>query len=275
MDAPGWLSQRQADVPPGAGWLGTNERRVLATLRVVPRRAAWRLGRWTAKAALSAKLGAQPDRIEVLAAPDGAPEAWLDGERAAVSVSLSHRGDRALAVITDVPAVVGCDLELVEPRSAAFIREWLAPAEQRLVRGCDEAGRAVLANLIWTAKEAAAKVRREGLRLDVRRAVVSLADTSAPPFDDWRSLHVQWGDGAVATTSGWWRAEPGWVMTIACEPALGVPRELELGLELRRSRAKSVAPTQRRRETAPTEGVLRMPWPPDGGRLTRYGSIDR
>ena len=36
-----------------------------------------------------------------------------------------------------------------------------------------------MTNLVWTAKEAAAKIRREGLRLDVRHAVVAPADAGA------------------------------------------------------------------------------------------------
>ena len=110
---------------------------------------------------------------------DGAPEAWLDGRRCPVSISLSHRAGRALAAVARrADAVMGCDLELIEPRSGAFVREWLAPAEQRLVGDRDGRERALLANLIWTAKEAAAKVRREGLRLDVRHAVVTLGGES-------------------------------------------------------------------------------------------------
>ena len=219
-DAPGWLSRRQADVPAGDEWLSDAEREVLARLRVAPRRASWRLGRWTAKAALGSWLEVEPAAVEVLAAPDGAPEAWLHGARATVSLSLSHRGDRALAVVVDAPAVVGCDLELVEPRSGAFIREWLTETEQQLVFGCDEARQALLANLIWTAKEAAAKVRREGLRLDVRAAVVSFAERGATT-EGWRPVHVDWGDGLA--TAGWWRTEPGWVMTIAASPAWTAP----------------------------------------------------
>jgi 4'-phosphopantetheinyl transferase len=221
MDAPAWLSQRQGDVPAGDEWLSVNERRVLARLRVSPRRAAWRLGRWTAKAALGARLGVPPDAIEVLAAPDGAPEAWLRGARAPVSISLSHRGHRALAVVADVPRVVGCDLELIEPRSGAFIREWLAAPEQHLLFGCDDARQALFANLIWTAKEAAAKVRREGLRLDVRAAVVTFSERGAEA-GGWCPVQVDWDDGAI-TTAGWWRREPGWVMTIAAEPAGSAP----------------------------------------------------
>ncbi len=44
MNAPGWLSRREADVPTGEEWLGEREREVLAGLRIAPRRASWRLG---------------------------------------------------------------------------------------------------------------------------------------------------------------------------------------------------------------------------------------
>ena len=50
-----------------------------------------------------------------------------------------------------------------------------------------EAERAQIANLVWTAKEAAAKVRREGLKLDLRYTLVTpgqsaqLIQPSEPP----------------------------------------------------------------------------------------------
>lgn len=212
MGAPRWLTLCRADVPADDDWLGPRERTVLATLRIAPRRDAWRLGRWTAKSATSAFLALPPERIEILAAPDGAPEVWVSGERAAVSLSLSHRAGRALAVVTPSPCVVGCDLEVVEPRSDAFVREWLAPPEQALVAGLAGAARDRTVNGLWTAKEAVAKVRREGLRLDVRQALVDVPE----PGPGWRALHVRW-DGH--STAGWWRDEPGWVMTVAGDPA--------------------------------------------------------
>jgi 4'-phosphopantetheinyl transferase len=224
MTAPGWLTGSLAEVPDGDGWLGVRERRALDPLGVEKRRQDWRLGRWTAKAAVAAWLALPESRIEILAGSDGAPEAWLDGERAPVSVSLSHRGGRALAAVTAAPAVIGCDLELVEPRSGAFIREWLAPAEQRLVATFDGPERDRIANLVWTAKEAAAKVRRAGLRLDVRRAAVEVPD-AAVPAATWRPLFVDWRQEG-ATTAGWWRDEPGWVMAILGEPAPARPRRL-------------------------------------------------
>jgi 4'-phosphopantetheinyl transferase len=222
--APGWLTQTVADVPPGDGWLGPVERSVLGGLRVDARRVAWRLGRWTAKRALGVSLEVGVDRLEVLAADDGAPEAWLDGERLPRSISLSHRGDRALAVVAAPRHTVGCDLELVEPRSGAFIREWLSPSEQRLVLNSEDGGQPLLANLIWAAKEAAAKVRREGLRLDVRRAVVTPDDFESGS-GAWRRMHVDWREPAAAT-GGWWRTETDWVMVIAGEPTPAAPRQL-------------------------------------------------
>ena len=220
---PGWLIRCSADVPAGDAWLSARERRTAAGLRARRRRRDWRLGRFTAKAAVGAWLSIAPDRVEILAAADGAPEAWVDGERAPLSVSLSHRAGRALAVVAQAPGVVGCDLERVEPRSGAFVRGWLAPAEQGLLAAHAEADRPRLANLVWTAKEAAAKVRREGLRLDVRHAAVAPAGAGAQD-GAWRALRVQWSDGGPPV-SGWWRAEPGWVMTIAGDPA--PPRPLE------------------------------------------------
>jgi 4'-phosphopantetheinyl transferase len=205
MVTPGWLTRSLADVPDGDAWLGAAERIVAAGLRG-KRLEDWRLGRWTAKAAVGAWLGVETGRVEILAAPDGAPEAWLDGRRAPLSVSLSHRAGRALAAVAPAPATIGCDLELVEPRSDAFIREWLT---------------ADAANLLWTAKEAAAKVRREGLRLDVRRAAVELGRAGS----GWRPLAVTWPEGDP--TSGWWSEGSGWVMAIAGAPAPGVPRGLE------------------------------------------------
>jgi len=139
-------------------------------------------------------------------------------------VSLSHRAGRALAVVIDAPKVAGCDLEVIEPRSEAFVRQWMAPPEQRLIDDSDASERPLFANLLWTAKEAASKVRREGLRLDVSAAVVTLGGASERS-GSWRPLQVRF-DGEARPTAGWWRVEPGWVMTVVAEPAPNVPRKL-------------------------------------------------
>lgn len=223
--APRWLTACAADVPVDDAWLSAAEQRVLAGLRVEKRRTDWRLGRWAVKQAVAEVHDVAAGRVEVLAAPDGAPEAWFEGARMPVSLSLSHRGGRALAVVAPGRAAVGCDLELIEPRSGAFVREWLAPVEQELLSSREGLDHARLANLFWTAKEAAAKVRREGLRLDVRGARVELASGGRTGAAGWQPLRVVWRD--APPTDGWWRDEPGWVMAIAGAPE--PPRRLRSG----------------------------------------------
>jgi 4'-phosphopantetheinyl transferase len=226
MSRPGWLTRSLADVSAGDAWLGLREQRRLGGYAFPRRRADWRLGRWTAKAAVGAWLSVAPERVEILAAADGAPEAWLDGRRAPVSVSLSHRDGRALAAVVDAPAIVGCDLERIEPRSPAFVREFLSDAERQLLGDCDDDERARLANLLWSAKEAAAKVHREGLRLDVRHAVANPGDSPAPATR-WSPLRVDWPEaGEPARMTGWWRTEPGWVMVVAGVPSPDQPTSI-------------------------------------------------
>ena len=93
---------------------------------------------------------------------------------------------------SDSPAV-GCDLELVEPRTPGFVADFLTAAEQRLVASRptgDE--RDAAANLIWSAKESALKVLRTGLRRDTRSVEVALA---APRDDGWGALTVRAVEG--------------------------------------------------------------------------------
>lgn len=214
-----------ADVPDDDGWLGARERALHERLAIPRRRASWRLGRWCGKAAACAWLDAPPSRVEILPAGDGAPDVWLDGRPAPVSLSLSHRAGRALAVIGPGSRPLGCDVELIEPRSGAFVRDWLAPSEQRLVAAArDGFARDTVANLMWTGKEAAAKVRRAGLRLDLRRAVVQLEPRCDGP---WRGLRVTWATGE--STTGWWRTEDEWVMAVAGTGEQAAPRGLAPG----------------------------------------------
>jgi 4'-phosphopantetheinyl transferase len=221
MQAWAWLSRSHADVPADDGWLGARERMALDGLKVEKRRADWRLGRFTAKAAAAAWLGVPAGEVEILAAPDGAPDAWIGDELAPVSLSLSHRAGRAAAVVADAYCPVGCDIELIEPRSDQFVREWFSPWEQELVFAAGERQH-LLANLLWTAKEAAVKARREGLRLDPRHAVVDLGNGSWP----WRPLSVTWDDEPWSV-DGWWREYGGFVLAVVAERlGLAAPDDL-------------------------------------------------
>ena len=216
----GWLTRDLGDVPRHDRWLSEPEREALSALQVPKRRADWRLGRWTAKAAVAAWRKVPLEAVVVVAADDGAPEALIDGGPAAVALSLSHRAGRALAAVGDPLSALGCDLEALEPRSPAFLREWLAPTEYDLVMAQAGEGRDLAANLVWTAKEAASKARREGLRLNVRKALAE-ADAMAQSPGTWARLRVTWENGLVE--SGWWRRDPGWVMALVSDPVCELP----------------------------------------------------
>jgi 4'-phosphopantetheinyl transferase len=215
----GWLTRALADVPTHDRWLSERERDVLATLRIPKRRDDWRLGRWTGKAAVAARRGVDAAEVEILAAADGVPEALVGGTPISLALSLSHRAGRALVAVRDGPGTLGCDLEVVEARSPAFMREWLGPGERRLVEAAQGELRDVAPNLVWSAKEAASKARRGGLRLNVRRAVVELDDLEGRQRS-WHRVRVAWDEGPVEV--GWWRREPGWVMTVVGD-SVGVP----------------------------------------------------
>jgi 4'-phosphopantetheinyl transferase len=207
-----WHHARGGEVPADDEWLTPNERAVVAGLAVAKRRADWRLGRWTAKALLSAELGVPVDRVEVRAADDGAPEPYVDGGLVGLSLSLSHRDSIAVAAVAPLPTRVGVDLETLETRSDAFVREWLSVDERLALPDAGDA-RDVAVLRCWTGKEASAKVLREGLRLDVRHAVV-VADAAS---SSWQPMKVTWRTEGI-THRGWWRLGDIGVLAVVTDP---------------------------------------------------------
>src|SRR5215475_860813 len=141
-----WLEQTEAQVPEGNDWLSPGEAEVLGRLRFAKRRADWRLGRWTAKNAVARRLGAELEteglrNIEIRAAASGAPEVFFEGERAPVSISLSHRASLGACAVGTAGMALGCDLEFVEPHCATFAVDYFLPEEQELVAAAGLANR--------------------------------------------------------------------------------------------------------------------------------------
>jgi 4'-phosphopantetheinyl transferase len=109
-----------------------------------------------------------PSRVEVRHHVTGAPEAYMDGRPLDIGISLTDRAGWAECLLGDTAGRIGCDLELVDPRSAAFVRDYFTAAERAFV-GADP----LAANLLWSAKESALKVLRTGLRRDTRTVEVT------------------------------------------------------------------------------------------------------
>lgn len=238
MDPPpriAWLLQSGADLPADDVWLAPAERETQDRLRLPPRRAQWRLGRWTAKVALARWLDLPRGafaRLELRVAADGAPEPWADGAPLPMVLSLSHCGEQGLVALADAPLALGADLERVEARSAAFVRDYFTATEQRWLAAAALAGGAEAlaerATLLWSAKESALKALRTGLRRDTRSVevvvppalpVVPGAAATAPPGAGaaWAPLLVQDLERARRFSGAWCRSGDQ-VLTVVAEP---------------------------------------------------------
>lgn len=205
-------------------------------MRFTKRRTEYLLRRWVGKQAV-AVLGetlavdrpadrGSLARIEVANRPTGEPYVLVDGVPAGLSVSLTDRAGWAVCVIGPDRARVGCDLELVEPRTAGFVDDVLTGAEQRHVeRAATEGQRDEAANLLWSAKESALKVLGTGLRRDTGSVQVELADPAPDATGQgWSALRVAVaGDGELP---GWWRRDGRFVLTVVADERFPSPEPL-------------------------------------------------
>jgi 4'-phosphopantetheinyl transferase len=223
-----WLARGEDQLPATADWLSAAERNRADALRYTKRRTDFLLGRRTLKLAVARVIGWPDDpatlaRIEGRNAPSGAPRLYIDGQPAGRGVSLTDRAGCAVCLVADRAAALGCDVEIVEPRSDAFVRDYLTEAEQRLVDGAGPA-RDMAANLIWSAKESALKVLETGLRRDTRSVEVAVAELS-PPERTWSALRVRTAEGVVFP--GWWRRSGAFLVTVCWPPGGPPPAGLE------------------------------------------------
>jgi 4'-phosphopantetheinyl transferase len=231
-----WLQQTESDVPANDGWLSASEIAYLNGTRFAKRRMDWRLGRWTAKQAISAYLSREKNfkkLTEIEIRPDllGAPEAFITNHSAGVTVSISHRGGVAVCAAAAADVELGCDLELIEPHSAAFIGDYFTEEEQELIALTPVGDRAQLVALLWSAKESALKALRIGLRLNMRQVVVKIDNEPKEAASylglndtNWRSLQVHCTSNRSYT--GWWQAQEHLLRTLVAAPPLGPPKLL-------------------------------------------------
>jgi 4'-phosphopantetheinyl transferase len=111
----------------------------------------------------------------------------------------------------------------VEPRSEAFVRDYLTVAERRYVAAAaDVTARNLAANLVWSAKESGLKVLTTGLRRDTRSVEIT---ATASVNDAWSHLTVRTVEGHEFL--GWWRRFGEFILTVAAEEPLTPPTALE------------------------------------------------
>ena len=219
-----WLSAGLTDVPDHDDWVDPAMAARFARMRFTTRHSEARLARWTAKRTVAAALGISESAeslrsIVIRNAPDGAPEALVGDNPISAVIAMTDRADWSVCAMFDSGGRVGCDLELVEARSPAFIADYFTETEQQRIAGSTDAR--VLANVMWSAKESALKVLRTGLRRDTRTVEVHLDDDDAP---DWRPLRVAAAEGR--SFPGWWVRFGEFLLTVATEAPTPAPRSL-------------------------------------------------
>lgn len=229
MSAMEWYSAGMAEVPDDPRWQEPALADRLSAMRYTKRRDEAMLGRWTAKNAVARALGLPLDldglaRVKIVNAPDGAPEVTVEEKAVDLAIGMTDRGDWAVSTVRRGTARVGCDLELVEPRSDAFVADYFTSPERELWLTLGQTERDLVANLIWSAKESALKVLRTGLRRDTRSVEVDLGTWSTHPVGVWRALDVRPAEGGVFP--GWWVQYGEFVLTAVAAVATEVPASL-------------------------------------------------
>ena len=217
-----WLAASLDGVPDNDDWLDEALAARLGTMTYEKRYSEARMARWTAKRAVALTLGlGETDLagVQIRNAPDGAPEAFVAGAPVPAVIAMTDRADWAVCMVARGQDRIGCDLELVEPRSRAFVADYFTVGEQETTWGATDPN--LVANLIWSAKESALKVLRTGLRRDTRTVEVALLGHSD---GIWNGLEVKEPTGRVLP--GWWLRYGDFVLTCAASRSMETPRSL-------------------------------------------------
>ena len=141
MQAPlRWLARGEHELPADDSWLTPREAHRAAGMRFTKRRSEYLLRRWVGKQAVAAGTGRATGAgdlagIEVANRASGAPYVLVDGRPLGLDVSLTDRAGWAVCVVGPDLNRVGCDLEIVEPRSRGFVSDFLTDGRAGLRRG--------------------------------------------------------------------------------------------------------------------------------------------
>ncbi len=208
------------------GLLSPREEKILSGLGIVPRRRKWLLGRIAVKRLVrqvSGELDLADSEISVLNQPSGEPFVLIEGRGGwQFPISISHRSEVGMAAVSmDPRAHIGADLETVEERDSALIRQFFTDDEAAAVETSADERNLAMAR-IWSAKEAVLKLVGLGLRIDTRGVVVSLrGEEVAGCPEGWQPIDVTVTaklprqdvlDGLRVV----WRREADCVLTVAC-----------------------------------------------------------
>lgn len=212
----------------GQAWpdlLSPREEKLLAGLGFLPRRRKWLMGRAAAKCLVRDMLGdgQVPEKeISVLNQPSGEPFVLIEGKGGwEYPISISHRSEVGMAAAPlERTARIGADLETVEPRDPALVRQFYTDGEAQIAEAARE-DRDEIVSRIWSAKEAVLKLLGLGLRIDTRGVLVNLVgEAFAGCPEGWQPVDVKViaelpRQHMLDNLRVMWRREAGYVLTVA------------------------------------------------------------
>ena len=218
-----WHEEVLAATAVGDDWLNLSELRWLRSTATLKRRSDWRAGRWVAKLAAGRYLGVRTDLsglrdICIYPTAAGVPQLFYRSRPAPATISITHSAGRAACAIGPPGISLGCDLERVEPRSDAFIRDFFTRGEQDVIASAESpAERDVLATILWCGKESALKAVGLGLRSDTR--AVELSTPVSRRYDRW----LPWAMRFRYDFPGWYRCDNYFVRALVADSPTGEP----------------------------------------------------
>jgi len=212
----------------GIAWpdlLSPREEKLLAGLGLLPRRRKWLLGRAAAKRLVRDMLGegqVPEKKISVLNQPSGEPFVLIEGKGGwEYPISISHRSEVGMAAVpVERSARIGADVETVEARDPALVRQFYTDGEAQIVEAAGDDRDEIVAR-IWSAKEAVLKLLGLGLRIDTRGVLVDLVgEAFAGCPEGWQPVDVRVvaelpRQSVLDDLRVMWRREAGYVLTVA------------------------------------------------------------
>ena len=203
-----WNTQKFDSIPEDLDWLSIPEQNRYLQFRFPKRQKDWLLGRWVAKNLLSHLLiysDTFPFReLSILNEDSGAPFVIWKGQRLEGSLSISHRGENAVAAFCFDPEItIGIDLEEIEAKSSGFVEDYFTEPEARMVFALPIEEQALAASLLWSGREAIVKALQIGLRIDTRQIALKLAPLTC--HEDWQQIEILQCPSGVKNLKLFWR----------------------------------------------------------------------
>ena len=168
-----YLIIKTKDVPDAEEFLTALEFKQYNSFTVEKRAAEWLAGRYAVKKLATEFFNLPFKKLQIKNAKNGAPILQAEGGNH-LTISISHRGDYAVAAISLTGDLIGVDIEKIEPRPQGWKEEYFTTDE---IIASDDA----YLTELWAKKEAVLKLL--GIGLTVPTTQIKILNNEVHFFD--------------------------------------------------------------------------------------------